>query len=185
MEFPETNNDGSMGKPLFSCNTSNFAWGKVAKGYVLDHQGRIWFYDLGDTWTPHVAGNGLFFESGLRARFKNPVRQIHSATRAQLAIMRKKAKIARGGRIEKKHVGFDAGGCGCEAYLWETPDTYREVELGSSGDYEITNSSPEANEITQWLIDELKMGIRRKPQLDWIMPKINKKWTDGAPRKSL
>jgi hypothetical protein len=98
--------------------------------------------------------------------------------------MRKKAKIAQGGRIERKHVGFDAGDFGCEAYLWETPDTYREVELGSSGDFETTNSSPEANEITQWLIDELKMGIRRQPRPDWIAPKIYKKWTGKAPSTS-
>jgi hypothetical protein len=72
--------------------------------------------------------------------------------------MRKKAEIARGGRIEKKHVARDAGSAGCEAYLWERSDAYREVELGSSGGYEIRNSSLEAGHLQEWLRGQLGMG---------------------------
>ncbi|WP_437313496.1 hypothetical protein [Sorangium sp. So ce385] len=72
--------------------------------------------------------------------------------------MRKKAEIALGGRIEKKHVARDAGSAGCEAYLWERSDAYREVELGSSGGYETRNSSLEAGHLQEWLREELGMG---------------------------
>lgn len=148
-----------MGKPLFSCGYVNFAWGSKAYGHVLDDQGRIWFYDLGRTWSPQPAGDELYLETGLRERFRNPVLQSRRVPPAQLADMRKKAEIARGGRIEKKRVRHHTGSAGCEAYLWERSDAYREVELGSSGDYELRNSSSEAGHLQEWLRAELGMGI--------------------------
>ena len=155
----EPNSKGArMGKPLFSCGYVNFAWGSTAFGYILDDQGRIWFYDLGKTWSPQPAGDRLTRETGLRERFRNPVLQSLRVPPAQLAAMRKQAEVARGGRIEKKHVMYDAGSAGCEAYLWETSDTYREVELGSSGDFEIRSSSLEADHLREWLRDDLGMA---------------------------
>ncbi|WP_437903581.1 hypothetical protein WME95_34290 [Sorangium sp. So ce327] len=147
-----------MGKPLFSCYYVSFAWGSKAYGNVLDDQGRIWFYDLGRTWFPQPAGDGLYLETGLRERFRNPVLQSRRVPPAQLADMRKKAEIARGGQIEKKHVSRDAGSAGCEAYLWERSDAYREVKLGSRGGSEIRNSSLEAGHLLEWLWGELAMG---------------------------
>src|SRR5262245_43907674 len=61
----------AMGKPLFSCNRANFAWGSTAYGHVLDDRGQIWFYDLGKTWSPEPAGNGLYRRDGLTKRFRN------------------------------------------------------------------------------------------------------------------
>lgn len=149
-----------MGQPLFTCGYANFAWGNVAYGHVLDDQGRIWFYDLGATWDPRPAGGGLYLETGLRERFKNPVLQSRRVPPAQLAAMRRKAEATRGGRIEETHRADDSGGFGCEAYLWERADAYREVVLGGGGDLEIRNSSPEAGHLQEWLQMELGMGLR-------------------------
>jgi hypothetical protein len=155
----------TMGKPLFSCGYANFAWGSTAYGHVLDDQGQIWFYDLGTTWSPQPAGAGLYLESKLRERFRNPVLQSRRVPPGQLATMRKNAEIARSGRIEELHAAYDSGGAGCEAYIWERSDAYREVELGSSGDYTIRNSSPEAAQLQKWLREELGMGVRPKARL--------------------
>ncbi|MDC0678417.1 hypothetical protein [Sorangium atrum] len=149
-----------MGKPLFSCYYVSFAWGlSKHHGHVIDDQGRIWFYDLGRTWDPQPAGDGLYLETGLRERFRNPVLQSRRVPPAQLADMRKKAEIARGGLIEKKSMARDAGSAGCEAYLWERSDAYREVKLGTSGGYEIRNSSLEAGHLQEWLREEVGIGI--------------------------
>ncbi|NUO52274.1 MAG: hypothetical protein HOV80_25755 [Polyangiaceae bacterium] len=150
-----------MSKPLFTCGYANFAWGRVARGTVLDDKGRLWTYDLGTTWsgTPVPDGaEGLYLESGLRERFKKLVLQKTRVPLEQLATMQKKAESAREGRIEKRQVAHDAGGSGCDAYLWERPDAYREVELGTDGVYEVRNLSPEADEIWVWL--EMDLGMR-------------------------
>ncbi len=152
----------SMGKPLFECGRAAFAKGSIAYGHVLDDRGRIWFYDLGTTWSPQPAGGGLYLESALRERFKNPVLESRRVSLERLTAMRKKAESAQHGRIEEKQASNDAGGAGCEAYLWERPDAYRAVELGTTGDYVIRNSSPEADELQKWLREELAMGIRPK-----------------------
>ena len=152
------------GKPLFSCGRENFAWGRTAYGHVLDDQGRIWFYDLGKTWSPRPAGDGLYLETGLRERFRNPVLQSRRVPSAQLATTREKARVARDGQIEKKFVAFESGAAGCEAYLWERSDAYRNVELGSNGDQEIRNSSPEAGQLQEWLKGELGMGTHPRPR---------------------
>jgi hypothetical protein len=151
-----------MAKPLFQCGHANFAWGRQAYGYVLDDGGRIWFYDLGQTWSPEPTADGLFLESALRARFKNPVAQSLRVPKARLEAMRKKAERARSSRIERKQAMLDAGGAGCEAYLWDKTDAYRLVELGNVGDTLITNASPEAAELNAWLQGELGMLGRPK-----------------------
>jgi hypothetical protein len=150
----------AMGRPLFSCGYVNFAWGGAAYGQVLDHQGQIWSYDLGRTWSPQPAGDGLYFESALRKRFANAKPLSRRVPPEELVAMQKKAEVARTGRIEKEHVAYDSGGFGCEAYVWERPDAYREVELGSTGDYVVRNTTAEAEQISKWLREDLGMGRR-------------------------
>jgi hypothetical protein len=141
---------------------ASFAWGSEAYGHVLDHQGRIWFYDLGTTWSPQSAGGGLYRESALRERFVNLVLRSERVSAVKLAAMQRLVQYAKDGRIEKKHVAYDTGGFGCEAYVWERPYAYKDVELGSKGDYEIRNLSPEAGQLEKWLLEDLGMG-RGKP----------------------
>lgn len=161
-----------MGKPLFSCNRANFAWGAIAYGHVLDDRGQIWFYDLGKTWSPQPAGDGLYLRAGLTERFRNPVLESRRVRRAKLAAMLKKAELARSGRLEERQVSHDAGGSGCEAYLWERADAYQVVELGTDGDISIKNTAPEAGELKQWLQVELRMGERGQPPTRIRTPRI-------------
>jgi hypothetical protein len=72
---------------------------------------------------------------------------------AQLDAMRKKASIAKTGSIVRKQQAVDAGGAGCEAYIWERADAYRPIELGAIGDYAVSNSRPEAHELEKALRD--------------------------------
>lgn len=146
-----------MGRPLFECGQSNFAWHATALGHVLDENGRIWFYDLGETWTPEPAGDGLFRESALRARFKNPVLQTLRVGPERLVAMRKKAELARHGEVTRTRFMYDAGGMGCEAFLWDRVDAYEGVELAEVGDQLARNSSLEAFELYAWLAGELGM----------------------------
>ncbi|MGC4094503.1 MAG: hypothetical protein QM756_42635 [Polyangiaceae bacterium] len=149
-----------MAKPLFSCGYANSAWGNVAYGHVLDDEGRIWSYDLSKPWSPQELGDGLNAEGRLRERFADLLLEARRVPAAQLISMRAKVDAARAGRIEEKQAAFDKGAAGCEAYLWEKPDTYRRVELGSVGDHIVSNTSPEALELNKWLQGELGMGRR-------------------------
>lgn len=150
-------------KPLFGCHVANFAWGSVAYGNVLDDEGHVWFYDLGRTWSDQPAGDGLFLGSALRERFAGaelqPMLPISSA---QLDALRKKALIAKTGSIARKQHAVDAGGAGCEAYIWERADAYRRIELGEMGDYAVTNSRPEAHELEKALRD-IFHSVRSRP----------------------
>ena len=161
----EPNREGvEMGKPLFQCGYANFAWHATALGYLLDEHGRIWFYDLGETWSPEPAGDGLFRESALRARFKKPVLQTLRVDPERLAAMRKKAELARHGEVTRTQFMNDAGGAGCEAYVWDRVDAYEPVRLAELGDQLIRNSSPEAFELYVWLAGELGMMRSRRAQ---------------------
>jgi len=162
----DSNSHGvDMGKPLFACNYDR-SWGDdVAFGHVLDDRGRIWFYNRGRTTAspePEPAGDGLFLESGLRARFRNPVLQSLRVSPARLAQMSQKAELARAGRIERGRGAPDLGASGCEAYLWARADAYQRIELGTGGDFWVQNSLPEASELKAYLQVELGMGQRPK-----------------------
>lgn len=154
--------DAPMGRPLFSCGRANFAWGVTNYGNVLDEQGRIWFYDIGRMSPAQEADGDLYRESALRKRFINRVLRSERVSAARLTAMREMAEKAQHGQIERKHVAYDSGGFGCDAYLWEKPDAYRWVELGSKGDFIVRNSSPEAEQLKKSLLEELGMG-RGKP----------------------
>lgn|SRR6478736_268490 len=161
-------NGATMGKPLFECGYVSLAWTNTAYGHVLDDRGQIWFYDLGESWSPQQGPNGLFLESGLRARFKNPVLQWLRVPEARLANMRQKVQLAVHGRIERTHFADDLGGSGCEAFLWEQPDAYRAVALGTAGGIMVRNTSAAALQLQVWLQDELGMGsfpaAQRRPR---------------------
>ena len=58
--------------------------------------------------------------------------------------LRKKALIAKTGSITRKQHAVDAGGAGCEAYIWERADAYRRIELGDMGDDELETRSARA-----------------------------------------
>ena len=170
---PDSRPNGvEMGKPLFECDHEHFDGQYFMYGHVLDDRGRIWFHYRGRTtasqepfrrtWFPEPAGDGLFLESGLRARFENPVLQSLRVSSARLAAMSQKAEAARAGRIEQRRNGNDMGRSGCEAYLWLRADAYQRVELGSGGDFLVQNSTPEAAELNALLRAELGMGSRPK-----------------------
>lgn len=149
-----------MARPLFSCDVTSFAWGKVAFGHVLDEEGQIWFYDLGEKWSPlEAAEPELFLESGLRVRFDEPVLQSRRVEQDQLDAMQLKAELARDGRVQVATISRDMGSSGCTAYLWEQPQAYRSVELGTFGDTSYRNLSPQAAELLAWLRHDLGMGI--------------------------
>jgi hypothetical protein len=154
----------SMGMPLFSCGFVSYDGGATDYGQVLDDRGELWFYDLEKMWSPRPAGGGLYFGAGLRERFANAEPQSRSVSPEHLTAMRNKAEAARSGSVKKEQVAYDAGWLGCEAYIWERSDAYREVELGASGDFEIRNSSPEAEQLMKWLREDLKMGTHPKHQ---------------------
>jgi hypothetical protein len=152
-------NGGRMARPLFSCDVTSFAWGEVAFGHVLDEEGQIWSYDLGDEWSPSPASeSGLSLEAGLRVRFHRSVLQSRHIEQDELDRMQLGAELAQEGPIQEARVSFDAGSSGCTAYLWEQPQAYRSVELGTFGDVSYRNLSPEAAEVLVWLRQELGMG---------------------------
>jgi hypothetical protein len=150
------------GKPLFSCGYADFAWRKVAYGHFLDDWGQVWFYDLGDTWSPEPAGNGLYLEMGLRSRFAGAVLEQRVVPATRVAELRQLARAASTGRIEQRHVAFDAGSGSCEAYVWETGDAYQSVKLGGDGGVRVRNSNAAAAQLVAALTSEIFKGLPRR-----------------------
>jgi hypothetical protein len=150
-----------LGRPLFSCFITNFAWGRVNYGQVLDDQGRIWLWDLsGDYPRPPPPGK-VHDLAGLKEGFKHLALQSRRVSPAQLAGMREQAAAARDGHLESKQVLIDAGASGCEAFIWDTPDSYATVRLGSHGDFLVQNSKPEAGELWEELRDLGLQNVRQ------------------------
>jgi hypothetical protein len=156
-----------MGKPLFECGRETFNGGYFAYGHVLDDRGRIWFYRTERTshQSSPSAGDGLFLEPGLKARYRSAVLQSLRVSPARLATMSQQAELARNGRVQRESAVTDRGISGCVSYLWQTADAYQRVELGTGGDVVVRNSAREADELEALLRGEFGMGQRPKPRM--------------------
>lgn len=143
-----------LGEIIFDCYHVNFAWGYRLDGFYIDKNGKIFKYNRnGDPWLPDSVKQGgmVYPESDLYDKYKNKqlignVEQQY--LQSKIVLIQKAAR----GKLSRRHTGNDAGASGCVAYLFSPEKKeYREIRLGSSGDYEEINSSSAAHELFKWL----------------------------------
>ncbi len=172
-------------RPLFECSYANFGWGSVVVGNVLDENGRIWTEPRhGARWSRKLvridadagAGGKWFDGHDARRRYANTVSTSRvegtALSRARLLI-----DVARRGKITERQAGFDAGGCGCDAYVWHPErDAYQVVILYQFGNTDITNESDAARRLYPWARDLLGANLPREHLVIWEVPVPRRNW---------
>lgn len=139
-------------KYLFEISYVNHAWGHVMKGVCIDHFGHIVSYDCSlSQWTP-VNPKEISL-SELERKYSDSKQTVGVVDKDILYEMYGKIKAACEGELSKQvHIGMDAGITEFIGYEYhQETHHYVPVTLYRRGDWEQSNQSPEAKELTYWL----------------------------------
>ena len=143
-----------IGDIIFDCHYVNFAWGYRLEGFYIDHNGNLYKYNRhGNPWLPDSVrkGDAYYPETDLLDKFQNK-KLIGTIERTILEEKINLISEAARGTITRKQRGNDMGGRGCVAYYFDNnKKTYKEINLGSTGDFDEENSSDRAKELLIWL----------------------------------
>lgn len=150
-ETPEDRIQGDQ-PVYFQYRHINWAWGYQEHGWLIDHQGNINYFRLPEDFretdsTGHISGKDLVHNLDLSDSI---VRRIDAS---ELAEYIQCIPGAAAGMIgERRHIACDAGSSKLSCYLYDPgEDTYLEVFLAESGDFEQFNLSDEARILVEWL----------------------------------
>jgi hypothetical protein len=140
------------GSVLFEVEYVNFAWGRSWNGFVVDAEGRVSSYDLGDTnlWPPE---GDVFTATELEAKYAHQRQLVTTVAASEAASRYARVADALAGSITPpKGACFDAGTVRYSALLFDaSTGTYRRLLLHQRGDVGQTNTSPAARELYHWL----------------------------------
>jgi len=140
------------GSVLFEVEYVNFAWGRSWNGFVLDAEGRVYAYDLGDTNLWPAEGD-VFAASELEAKYAHQRRLVTTVAATEAASRYARVADALSGTLTPpKGVCADAGTVRYSALLFDaSAGTYRRLLLHQRGDVAQANTSPAARELYRWL----------------------------------
>jgi hypothetical protein len=140
----------------------NHAWGYQRRGVVLDSKGNVWKYEfkssptaLVNPWGPKDMSN--MSEEELKLRYNGAmvtdVKVPSEEIAKHFALI---AEAANAKPTQPKSVGADMGQNTLYCYTYdEAKRTYAQVMLDNKGDWESTNPSPAAKQLTAWLDSRL------------------------------
>src|SRR3982751_2224623 len=140
------------GSVLFEVESVNFAWGRNWNGFVVDAEGRVYAYDLGDT-NLLPAESDVFTAAELEAKYAHKRRLVTTVAAAEAAARYARVADALPGPLTPpKGVCADAGTVRYSALLYDaSAGTYRRLLLHQRGDVAQANTSPAARELYHWL----------------------------------
>jgi hypothetical protein len=143
------------GTVLFEVELINSAWGQSWHGFVVEADGRVYSYDLGDSelWPPPVGDD--FTADWLETKYSHGRRLVGAVSAAEAAARYARVSDAlRGGITEALGVCADAGTVRYSALLYEPAlGRYRRILLHQRGDVAQTNTSSAARELYLWLAE--------------------------------
>jgi hypothetical protein len=148
------------GSVLFEVESINFAWGRSWSGFVVDAEGRVYSYDLGDTNLSPPEGD-VFAATELEAKYAHKRRLVTTVAAAEAASRYARVADALAGPLTPpKGVCADAGTVRYSALLYDaSAGTYRRLLLHQRGDVAQANTSPAARELYRWLEQVTSTGI--------------------------
>jgi hypothetical protein len=141
---------------LFEVRYVNFAWGPVYRGIVIDRQGNVYAYDLGDRAPKfQEPADGIYSKQVLDDKFSAGRKYLQTIDPDALAKMYAKIEPASRGKLSAPvSKGADMGMESYVAFLYDSgTGSYQEVVLYESGDWTRKNSSREANTLKDWLME--------------------------------
>jgi hypothetical protein len=143
--------DESMtGKFIFEFCQNTFPSGTVLHGFYIDNEGSVWKYDhSGEQWWPR-GSEGLFYESDLQDKYRNP-KKVGVVDKTVLSAMVSLIDPAFHGETKQERAGTDSGSMSYRAYLYDSASgDYKEVLLSVRGDVILQNTSDAAKTLVQW-----------------------------------
>ena len=132
---------------------SNFAWGKVLGGSVIDNSGNVYTYDVikaGKTWKSNESG--YYTESELLNKFHSCDTLIKIISRDSLEIARHLAMQTTDNSYSSRICpGRDMGSAVISLYIFRSDSNkYKQIVLDVSGDCSYHNQDPHAIELVEW-----------------------------------
>jgi len=142
---------------FFEVHYINYAWGYTNQGILIDSLGNVYDYDLTlaqkDGWKS-ADEDGYISRTDMNKNFAFCDRIVHQVSMDSLQnFVYKIDEAAHGTVSEPVAVMADAGIKQYIAYIYDKKkDRYKKILLSQWGDMQCTNSSPEALELSAWLI---------------------------------
>jgi hypothetical protein len=166
------NQAGPFGKYLFECSHDNSAWLPVHRGFYVDREGNVYQYErTHGGWEPEESDKGYFAKfkpSEMDDKYEGK-ELVGKVDKDMLGAMVLLIVPASNGRIIRRSAAADAGGTGCDAFLYDAQaQRYSMVELGTTAtsDVEVKNTSKEAEVLLEWLIKlDLQYVQPRRPHV--------------------
>ena len=144
----------SNGDVIFDCYYINWAGDYRLEGFYIDRNGNIYKYNRnGNPWLPESAQVGIPEpnEDELLNKFQNK-KIIGNVDMTTLHDKINLISDTTSGTITRKPRGADMGARGCVAYKFDNSNKrYKTIQLGSSCDWDIENSSTSARLLLNWL----------------------------------
>ena len=159
----------STGHVLFEAYSLNPTWDRAIRGFFIDRTGRVWKYACADEdWTTRHEAEGLFSRADLDQKHRNPELSMQLDPE-DLKRMKELISEAALGPVETPPAEtFDRGVRRYLAYSYDPyHHQYREVLLGTHGDFEDTNLTGAARKLMGWLeeIEEQVQSVEKPPEM--------------------
>ena len=138
----------------FQYHYVNYAWGYQERGWLIDNQGQVRYFESPDGFR-HPDSTGLISWEDLEYNLAQTDSLITTVEPQELNEYIAYIPGAAEGEIGvKENIAADAGSSVLSCYLYDQEkDAYRYVFLAMSGDWEQFNLSAEAGILTDWLIE--------------------------------
>lgn len=136
----------------FEYHYINHAWGYQERGWLIDKDGEVRYFEFPDNYRLPDS-TGILSLEDLEYNLGQTDSIITSIEQAELEEYTGYISAAAEGEIgEQTHIAADAGSSTLSCYLYdEEQDAYRFVFLATSGDWEQFNLAPEAETLVDWL----------------------------------
>ena len=148
---------------VFEYRYINHAWGYQERGWFMDGEGLVHHYD---TPVEYVSpdSTGLISRAGLDHNLSFADSVIASVNPEELAEYYSLIPAAAEGTVaEAEHMAYDAGSSVLSCYMYDPEaGAFRYVFLAMSGDFRQVNTSKEAEELVEWLLELPVFWLSRK-----------------------
>lgn len=137
---------------LFQKEYINHAWGYQHSGIFIDTTGIVKSYNLPVSWN-FPDQDGYISESKLNENFDKALKDECSVDKGEILRHFNLLYVAQIGTItDPVNVAADAGTTSYYGYIYEPArNRYKQILLRQNGDFEVKNTSREAQKIYEWL----------------------------------
>jgi hypothetical protein len=160
-EMHKTHSPKPIAQPvIFHHYFINYAWGYQNRGWFIDNKGIMMAYQIskGSDWSQVETSppdSGYITKAALLANYQHADKAVYRIpyveVRNNYDII---GKAADGDITARTRGAYDAGLVMNVAYLWDpSRGKFKAILLSQSGDWEMYNISPAAEEINRWLND--------------------------------